>query len=391
MKRKKIACCVFFLFTLFPILLFADSGNSINLFANAQRYFSEDNSYSSSDDNESKLQIHGYLTQAYARTTDYQIFGIPDSGTADYRTAALQFRYSITSKDTFAIQFSHERLGRSHANDVKNDIELDWAFYEHNFNDSTSIKIGKVQIPLGFYNEIRDVGTLLPFYRPPITVYQEAAYASETLNGFVFSNTFFPESDWNIDTDLYYGDWTSIRMHGELYFKEPVENMAGINLWLNTPYHGIRIGASGSRYSASPLGAPPNTDPVSWKIFTLSGEASYSHFIFRSEYAHASENNDKYNGYYVHIGYKATNKVTINFQAEIGKVNLQVPIIGIFKIDWTKDVALGINYYFTPQLVAKFEGHWNKGYSYDNLPLEYILFAKALKSKYFIISLAVSF
>src|SRR6185295_799141 len=52
----------------------------------------------------SKITIHGFLSQAYARTDGSQILGIPKQGTADYRTAALQVRADITPSDTFAIQ-----------------------------------------------------------------------------------------------------------------------------------------------------------------------------------------------------------------------------------------------------------------------------------------------
>jgi len=39
--------------------------------------------------------------------------GIPEGGTADYRTAALQLRYVMTPHDQFVWQFSHRRLGTS--------------------------------------------------------------------------------------------------------------------------------------------------------------------------------------------------------------------------------------------------------------------------------------
>jgi hypothetical protein len=379
------------LIILVPVFSLANPDQSNNLFQNMNEHFyqaQEDTSISSS---ESNLQIHGYLTQAYARTTDYQIFGITDSGTADYRSAALQFRYSITSNDIFVVQFAHERIGRSHVNDVKDDVELDWIFFEHKFTPDTSIKLGKIQIPLGFYNEIRDVGTLLPFYRPPSVFYIEGGYSTETLNGVALSHTFFSEKDWNIDTSVYYGNWVGIRMYGELYFKEPVNDMFGINVWLNTPYEGTRLGASFSRYNAPPLGAPPNTEPVDWKMASFSAEAAYHQFSFKTEYIYAAETDNKYNAYYGLVTYKPTEKLAINLQAEIGKIDLNPPFIGTLKINWNKDYALGIDYFFTTQLVAKFEGHWNKGFAYDNLPMEYILFGKPLKSKYFILSLSVSF
>ena len=42
------------------------------------------------------------------------------------------------------------------------DVALDWLFYEHRFADG-AVKVGRVKIPFGIYNEVRDVGTLLAY------------------------------------------------------------------------------------------------------------------------------------------------------------------------------------------------------------------------------------
>lgn len=111
------------------------------------------------------LSVHGYLTQGFAISTDHQVHGISTEGTSDYRNLALQFRYDVDDQQNFIIQFSHERLGLSPIMQLEPDVELDWAYYEYKFNDIYSIKVGKIQMPFGIYNEFRDVGTLLPFYR----------------------------------------------------------------------------------------------------------------------------------------------------------------------------------------------------------------------------------
>ena len=122
----------------------------------------------------SKLTVHGYLTQAYADAdfadgllvsphTDELNLGISEDGTFDYRTMAIQFRYEISAKDIMIIQFSSRTLGNSPIESVEDEIELDWAFYERRLGDNTSVKVGRVQIPSGIFNAVRDVGTILPF------------------------------------------------------------------------------------------------------------------------------------------------------------------------------------------------------------------------------------
>ena len=125
-------------------------------------------------------------------------------------------------------------------------IELDWAFYERRLADNTSIKVGRVQIPLGIFNEIRDVGTILPFYRPPFVMYREGTFTSETVDGVVLSHTFAAESDWSLDFDVYGGEWELVETDFQVETAEPfiarAEDAWGVQLWLNTPLSGLRFG-----------------------------------------------------------------------------------------------------------------------------------------------------
>src|ERR1044071_6876430 len=183
-----------------------------------------------------QITIHGYLTQAYARSDGAEIQGIPEEGTADYRTAALQIRADVTEQDTFAIQLSHERFGESDIKAFQDDLALDWIFFENQFGDS-SVKVGRVPIPFGIYNEVRDVGTLLPFYRPSTNFYGEGAYTSETVDGIVLSRVFDLGGSWRLDGDVHYGSWEFVNRSGS-FSKNKVEDSIGVELWLETPLPG---------------------------------------------------------------------------------------------------------------------------------------------------------
>jgi hypothetical protein len=91
----------------------------------------------------SKISVHGYVSQAYAVSEDHPIFGIPTGGTTDYRDIALQFRYDPNRKNAVVVQFRHERFGELRMDDAEN-VELDWAFYQHNFSDRLSLKAGRI-------------------------------------------------------------------------------------------------------------------------------------------------------------------------------------------------------------------------------------------------------
>ena len=93
----------------------------------------------------SKLQVHGFLTQAWATgsnlegrfplpngepagpTLDELSLGIPEDGTTSYRNMAIQFRYEISEKDIMLVQFSSRDLGISPTTESEEEVELDWA------------------------------------------------------------------------------------------------------------------------------------------------------------------------------------------------------------------------------------------------------------------------
>ncbi|MCB0299094.1 MAG: hypothetical protein KDE52_03505, partial [Calditrichaeota bacterium] len=73
--------------------------------------------------------------------------------------------------NNFIVQLTHKRLGLNPLMEITRDIELDWGFFEHRPTPSSYIKFGKVSLPLGIFNEVRDVGVLIPFFFFPSSVY----------------------------------------------------------------------------------------------------------------------------------------------------------------------------------------------------------------------------
>ena len=132
-----------------------------------------------------KLSIHGYMSQGYVQSSEMPFSGIPTDATGDYRTAALQFRYAISDNGSAVVQIRHRRLGTSPLQGIEPDVSLNWAYYQQRFG-SASLKVGKLPIPRGIYNEVRAVGTILPFYRAPVNTYIEGY---ETVDGASLAST----------------------------------------------------------------------------------------------------------------------------------------------------------------------------------------------------------
>lgn len=307
------------------------------------------------------FSAHGYLTQAFGISNGNQYFGIPSDGTTDYRKLALQFRYDIDVNNNIVVQFSHLRLGRSDLNNAINPVELDWAFAEHRFSENTSMKFGRVLLPLGIYNEIRDVRTLLPFYNPSMNLYGDVAWTNETVDGILFSQIIAPNSPWNLEADLYFGHWTRFEFNHETqYQKAEIDNGLGMQLWLNTPIEGLRFGVAGNRHRAT--GGLYGANKFYDKILLLSMEGVFEHFELQTECMQLFRADSKIRIYYGHAGLNLSPRLTLHAQADFLNVMFDNLFFGKIDAQWNTDYALGVNYRFHPNFVFKLEGHYNRGY-----------------------------
>jgi hypothetical protein len=322
----------------------------------------------------SSLSIHGYLTQAYGKAEGGTVAGVPERGTSDYRTAALQFGYEITENDRMVIQFSHERIGEDPVATLLPDVALDWVFYEHKFSNDTRVKIGRVQLPTGIYNEIRDVGTLLPFYRPPQALYLEMTYG-ETVDGIVASHT-FRAGRWSLHLEPFYGSAEAILPVGGTVVRSRASDIAGGSVWLRTPLEGVRVGGSGFR---SALKIPSRTGIVYDKGETWRGaiDATFSRVTARGEYTTLSHGLFDFSAYYGEASVKVVDKVSVNLQ--YSRAWLTTPTA---TTPFSRDMAAGVNYAFLHNVVLKLEGHEGEGS---------VLSGSAPEARYGLLSLSASF
>lgn len=326
----------------------------------------------------SKLRIFGFLTQAYATanffeggtnspTDDEQALGIPEDGTFDYRSLALQFRYEMTPKDVMVIQLSSRALGFSPTTDLEDEIELDWAFYEHRFTDHTRLKVGRVQIPIGIYNEIRDVGTVLPFYRPPFVFYREGAFTSETVDGLLIGHRFFPNSSWNLDFDVYFGEW-------DLVESDPAVGVAlartkdsyGFQTWLNTPIIGLRFGLGGNNRKTTGGLFRAEEETSELDEFYVSVDAAFDRVVFRAEYKEFEPSIDfpafsvdvLIATYYAQLGFNITDSFQVWLQGEIATAEpTSASFLGSVNRNDREDYGIALDYLFSSNIVLKLEHH----------------------------------
>src|SRR5262245_21744862 len=153
----------------------------------------------------------------------------------------------MTDNDRLILQFSHERIGIDARAQYLPDVAFDWAIYEHRFPTQTTVRVGRVPIPLGIYNEIRDVGTLLPFYRPPVQFYNDTHFFSEAIDGVLVRQR-IGRGKWSLDVEPLAGGFNTLAISGNGPLSPArAHNVLGINSWINTPVTGLRVGGSAYR------------------------------------------------------------------------------------------------------------------------------------------------
>lgn len=348
----------------------------------------------------SKLQVHAFLNQAWGKTDGHQIEGIPEDGTTDYRTLALQFRYAITLDDILVVQLQNEARGQSPLDDVRDEIEVDWAFYEHRFTEDTGIRLGRVRVPLGIYNEIRDVGTLLPFFEPPEGIYSDGLFTQESLDGVAFYHHLQPADGWRLTLDGYYGEWERrlvFPTDDKVDFSRADDGI-GAQLWLETPLDGLRFGLGGLRYKVS--GSEFNLDEEDdWELAVASVDATFDRWTARAEYMDASYvllvaplvfDDGGYSSYYGQLGYRVSDRWTVWVQYDVADVELAGSRVPTTDIELLEDLAVSVSFSPRSEIVFKGEIHKLEGFI-GALPEVNAFTDPPVKTDYGLLSVAVAF
>ena len=335
------------------------------------------------------FSVHGYLSQAYGKTDGLPFLGIPEEGTTDYRNMAIQLRLDHDEEHIFIVQLTHKRVGVSPLASSYEDVELDWGFYKYQINANASVKVGKVLFPSGIYNELRDVGPVLPYFRAPILVYGDGQFFSETLNGAVFSQSLWERSDWRVDYDLFYGGWESLQSLDPTDVDvNQYRDAHGVRIWLNTPVEGLRVGYFFSRDTFVGEGevdgvAEADERQTNW-IGSVDG--TFERWVCQLELRRWGFSLGSYKAGYAYLGLNFGPHWQVNLQASRARLELAPPLYGIESEDMEDD-ALGLNYRFA-RGVVKLEYHRHKNSPFVE---SRTVFVEDPQVKFYILSLAVGF
>ncbi|MGC4118652.1 MAG: response regulator [Myxococcales bacterium] len=265
-------------------------------------------------------------------------------------------------------------------------VNLDWAFAEWAFSDALKLRAGRCKLPLGFYSETRDVGTLRPFLYVPQSVYGLVELAADAYNGLGLTGGSHAESGWGLDYDVFAGDLTATISQTEEYARQgqaPFDpnappgsdpnagnasalaatiqlkaKLAGLRLTLSTPVEGLRLFGAGYYAAEESSGQNVVVGGAGAELFRERLSARLESFV-----VHKS-NDDLSVGAYVELAYHVLTPLQLAARAEIARVTLKdqdTSLPGGASLLEHAEAALGINYWFSPQLVLKLSFHYVDG------------------------------
>ena len=369
-----------------------------------------------------RFSLHGFISLGYGdldpsapglRTGDEAILGIEEDGSFPYGNAALHLRFDPTNRrHSFILQLAVSDLGDSPVDNVGGEIELDWLLYQLQIAPNTRLRLGRQPVAAGIFNEVRDVGVVLPFFRPSFTFYREGSFFSETIDGVGISHRFWPESSWSLEADAYYGEFDVLEQGvgvNQTVSEVEATDAVGGQLWLSTPHPGIRLGLGALQWDIGEESAF-SRDPATWKSWYASLEIELDHFVARAELRNAEVDlihNDTglplladLDFYYWQLGWLPTDKLGLYVQPEYFDVFQlsELFVDGSSSFRDRRDLGYGVRYGFRPDLVLKAEYHAVESQvalANQIVPgpsgFKIRQIRETLESAYFILSLSASF
>jgi hypothetical protein len=343
-----------------------------------------------------RLEFHGSLNAGYGKSQGLPAYGLPITGTSDYRVFTLQGRYAVSDNDQIVAQVFNRRLGTSPYATAIADVTMQWAYVQHRAGDFT-FKVGRNPLPRGLVNEVRYIGTVLPFYRPPTELQGEAF---DAIDGAVVSYRHSLGHGIEFEQHGFGGGSENRNMANTTTGQElriaRTENMFGGQTYVMLPVAGIKLGAYAARYDFV------QTTGRGYRLNTmLSAEANIDRLRVTTEhgrYTGHGPSNDNLNGY-VEATVRLTERLSVAGQhAYVNRMLFFANTDLNMRYPETTTNGASVIVDLTSNSVLKVENHWRKGWAFDvptapvaSQTATSVTLSPENNSRYYLISVAASF
>jgi hypothetical protein len=310
------------------------------------------------DVGDGKLTLHGAGGWNYART-DENFYYADDDG--DYETAMFDLALAARPADQLVIT---AQLGFE-----PDEVELEWAFAEWRRSDAARFRIGQVQQPLGNYAEMRFVGTARPFYELPTSVYGPSDIGAASYYGVGLTGD-RELGDWRLGYDAYAGAIT-LDVFEPFEVLEPgadpaapveleeatMEGILGGRVSLTTP---IGLVLRASAYGGDAQNEGDDEESARF-VGGLSAFYVGEHLWLSVEgFGNVERGSEQQVSAYAEVAWFFNSWLQVAARYDFARTSLD-DYDGSSPLLRHDEVAVGMNFWFSPELVVKLSAHHVEG------------------------------
>lgn len=354
----------------------------------------------------SNLQVHGFVSQGYLKSSNNNFLAESLSGSEEFTEVALNANVSFLQDFRLGGQIYYRNLG-----DYSEDqIVLDWGILEYQPFDAVGLRVGKCKMPHGLYNETRDSGFLRPMIFLPQSIYDESR--RDTAISFIGADLYgnismgrYGDIDYHLftgqshipdDSILAYKTENSVEAlilrNNQLplnkrdpdlpteitAFERESEDLYGGAFIINDLICGLRLGVT-LLHSKSVIKINGMSEPIGETVmhakYVLSAEYTHANWLFVGEYSQADRTTvmlDKVTldgpsqSWYVMAGYALNEFWSFSllydefYRLKHDHHGSSMPNAPA-ESGWRKDLALGARYDFSDNCCLKAEYHYVDG------------------------------
>jgi hypothetical protein len=301
-----------------------------------------------------QIDIHGYGFQDYLQTKGNTYLGGDARGTWDNNFLGLVLTATINDRTKFWSQLETSTTDTTH---------FSWFFADYQFSDAFSGHVGRVKLPLGFYNEIIDAKNLQVSMLEP-SLYQDA---------LDFVQNAYQGIGLDFEQTLRRGHLSWELYGGNTYDPNPPANerdrgLIGARLTYTTPIDGLRFMISAARVRDETLltHALTNEDRL-----LLSGEYVTDRLDIKAEYGLHTDGSAvvsadgtplgvRGEAYYAQFGYHLSGKWEPYVRYDYATTNTNHDDDPSY---YQETIVAGIGYQLSRNFIVRVEDHLNHGYA----------------------------
>lgn len=119
------------------------------------------------------VEMHGFGHVGFLATDANRYLKADSGGTDDYREMALLFTARLNERSKAWTMF-HSIYGK---------VRVGWAFVDYQVAHGPTLRLGQIKLPLGIYNETRDMAFTRPSSLKPFLYHEAAEITDESYRG----------------------------------------------------------------------------------------------------------------------------------------------------------------------------------------------------------------